>query len=144
VSEFTALEAIALSRSSSLRGSLAVGAVSGKVAELTTTEAVSASGTLGALNRSVGAVSSEMTRLTASVAVVGSGTLASTLSTEARRALGAVSGEVVGFTAVEAVSTLGTSSSGDSLGLVGAVTSHVSLTSTGEATVLSTVHSSID
>ena len=75
----TTLEAVALSGSSSLRSSLAVGAVSGKVTELTAAEAVSTSGSLGSLNRSVGAVSGDVTRLTASVAVVASGALASAL-----------------------------------------------------------------
>ena len=139
VTGLTALEAVSLTGGSAVSAHFAVGAVSGQVTELTATEAVSTSagGGTSALDLRVGAVSSEMTSLTASVAVVASGgTLALSLSTETRTTLGAVSGEMVGFTAVEAVSTLATHGSRGSLGSVGAVASHVSLSTTSEASVV--------
>ncbi len=139
VTGLTAFEAVSLSCGSSLRGGLAVRAISSEMSELAATEAVSTSGALHSLSWSVAAVSGHVTGLAASVAIVGSRSLASPFASKSRTSLRAVSGEVVCFTAVEAVSPSAAHGSRSSLALLRAVSGHVSVNTAGET--VRSVHS---
>ena len=137
MTELATLEAVSRARrAGSVSRHLGAWAVSGEVTELSAAEAVAASTTGESLGLGVGAISGNVPRLTASIAIVAAWLAATSHTTHSRTALWAITGKMVLLTAIEAASSLGTHSSWCSLGSLGAISGHMTLTTTGETTII--------